>query len=131
MPKVEYSPKALEDLQYINDYIITNRGQNIAQRILKKITANIRRLEQYPVSGVELGKLIDVQTDYRYIFLEKNYVFYRIEYEKVQIVRMLNENQDYMKQLFGMGSDSDAYCGDDNQEDNWNITRGEVSVEID
>ncbi|MDQ0415620.1 plasmid stabilization system protein ParE [Mesobacillus stamsii] len=23
MPKVEYSPKALEDLQYINDYIMT------------------------------------------------------------------------------------------------------------
>jgi toxin ParE1/3/4 len=118
MPKVEYSPKALEDLQYINDYIITNWGQNIAQRILKKITANIRRLEQYPVSGVELGKLIDVQTDYRYIFLEKNYVFYRIEYEKVQIVRVLNENQDYMKQLFGMGSDSDVDYADDNQEDN-------------
>jgi plasmid stabilization system protein ParE len=115
MPKVEYSPKALEDLQYINDYIITNWGQNIAQKILKKITANIRRLEQYPVSGVELGKLIDVQTDYRYIFLEKNYVFYRIEYEKVQIVRVLNEHQDYMKQLFEIGSDFIANHGDDNQ----------------
>jgi hypothetical protein len=34
-------PKVLEDLQYINDYIITNWGQNIAQRILKKITANM------------------------------------------------------------------------------------------
>jgi toxin ParE1/3/4 len=118
MPKVEYSPKALEDLQYINDYIITNWGQDSAQKILKKITANIRRLEEYPVSGVELGKLIDVQTDYRYIFLEKNYVFYRIEYEKVQIVRVLNEQQDFMKQLFGMGSNSDAEYGDENQEDN-------------
>jgi toxin ParE1/3/4 len=118
MTKVEYSPKALEDLQYINDYIIANWGQNIAQRMLKKITANIRRLEQYPVSGVELGKLIDVQTDYRYIFLEQNYVFYRIEYDKVQIVRVLNEQQDYMKQLFGMGSDSDPDYGKDNLEDN-------------
>jgi toxin ParE1/3/4 len=118
MPKVEYSPKALEDLQYINDYIITNWGQDSAQKILKKITANIRRLEEYPVSGVELGKLIDVQTDYRYIFSEKNYAFYRIEYEKVQIVRVLNEQQDFMKQLFGMGSDSDEEYGDENQEDN-------------
>ncbi|MEQ6390332.1 type II toxin-antitoxin system RelE/ParE family toxin [Bacillaceae bacterium S4-13-58] len=118
MPKVEYSPKALEDLQYINDYIMTKWGQNIAQRILKKITANIRRLEQYPVSGVELGKLIDVQTDYRYIFLEKNYFFYRIENDKVQIVRVLNEHQNYIKQLFGKSSGSEADYGDDNQEDN-------------
>jgi toxin ParE1/3/4 len=103
---VEYSPKALEDLQHINDYIITNWGENIAKRILIKITSNIRRLEQYPLSGVELGKLISVQTDYRYMFLEKNYVFYRLEYDKVQIVRVINEHQDYMEQLFGVDSDS-------------------------
>jgi toxin ParE1/3/4 len=118
MLKVEYSPKALEDLRYINDYIITNWGENIAQKILKRITTNIRRLEQYPVSGVGLSKLVDVQTDYRYIFLEKNYVFYRIEFDKVQIVRVLNEHQYYMKQLFGMSSDSDADYGDNNQKDN-------------
>lgn len=49
MLKVVYSPKALEDLQYINDFIITNWGQDIALRVLKKITAQIRRLEQYPL----------------------------------------------------------------------------------
>lgn len=114
MSKVECSPKALEDLQYINDYIITNWGENIAKRILKKITSNIRSLEQYPVSRVELVKLIGVQTDYRYIFIEKNYVFYRFKNDKVQIIRVLNEHQDYMKQLFGIDSESDVNYGDDN-----------------
>lgn len=63
---------------------------------------------------MELGKLIGVQSDYRYIFTEKNYVFYRVEYDKVQIVRVLNEYQDYMKQLFVKESGLDV----DNEEDN-------------
>jgi toxin ParE1/3/4 len=114
MPKVEYSPKALEDLKNINDYIITNWGENVAKKVLKKVTSNVRRLEKYPLSGVELGKLIGVQTDYRYIFLEKNYVFYRLEDDKVQVVRVLNEQQDYMNQLFRKDTVSADY-EDDNQ----------------
>jgi len=106
MTKLEYSPMALEDLQHIRDYIITNWGENVAKRILKKITLNIRRLEEYPLLGVDFGKIIDVSTDYRYLFTEKNYVFYHLEFDKVKVVRVLNEQQDYMMQLFGVNTES-------------------------
>jgi toxin ParE1/3/4 len=105
MPTVEYSPKALLDLQQLNDYLSTNWGENTSRRILKKITSDIRRLELYSLSGVDLGKLIDVSTDYRYLFSEKNYIFYRLESDKIRIIRILNEHQDFMKQLFGISSD--------------------------
>lgn len=105
MPKLEYSPMALEDLQYIRDYIMANWGESIAKRILKKITADIRRLEIYPLSGVDLGKIIEVPTDYRYLYTEKNYIFYHLEVEKVRVVRILNEQQDYMQQLFGISTE--------------------------
>ncbi len=75
MPKVEYSPIALEDLQYIRDYVSDIWGEDVAKIILKKITSDISRLEQYPVSGVDLGKIIDAPTEYRCLFSEKNYVF--------------------------------------------------------
>ncbi|OPJ63824.1 type II toxin-antitoxin system RelE/ParE family toxin [Clostridium oryzae] len=107
MAKVEYSPMALEDLKDIRDYILSNFGDNVAKRILKKITSDIRRLEQYPVLGVDLGKIIDVPTEYRYIFSEKNYVFYHLEFDKIRIVRVLSEQQDYIKQLFGINSESE------------------------
>lgn len=107
MPKVEYSPAALEDLQFIRDYISSNWDENVAKRVLKKIISDIRRLEQYPASGVDLGKIIDVPTEYRYLFSEKNYIFYHLELDKVRIVRVLNERQEYMKQLFGVSSASD------------------------
>lgn len=115
MFRVEYSPKALEDLQQIHIYISTNWGENVAKRVLKKMTSNIKRLEQYPVSGVELGKLIDVPTDYRYIFSEKSYVFYRLEIDKIRVIRVINERQDYMKQLFDKSLDSDEDYGQDNE----------------
>lgn len=102
MVKLEYSPKALEDLQHIRDYIIANWGESIAKRILQKITADIRRLELYPLSGVDLGKIIEVPTDYRYLYTEKNYIFYHLEVDKVRVVRVLNEQQDYIQQLFGI-----------------------------
>ncbi|MDT8718596.1 type II toxin-antitoxin system RelE/ParE family toxin [Clostridium sp. 19966] len=107
MTKVEYSPMALEDLKNIRDYILTNFGDNTAKQVLKKITSDIRKLEQYPVLGVDLGNIIDVPTEYRYIFSEKNYIFYHLEFDKIRIVRVLNEKQDYIKQLFGIMTGSD------------------------
>ena len=102
MPKLEYSPMALNDMQHLRDYILANWGENVANRILKKMTSDIRRLEEHSLSGVDLGKIIDVPTDYRYLITEKNYVFYHLEVEKVRVVRVLNEQQDYMMQLFGV-----------------------------
>ncbi len=100
MGKVEYSPKALEDLQGIKAYIIENFGVDTAQKVLGKITASVRKLEEYPISGVMLGRMIDVPTDYMYIFIERNYAFYRTEGNIIKIIRILNERQDFMKILF-------------------------------
>ncbi|AET70369.1 plasmid stabilization system protein [Desulfosporosinus orientis DSM 765] len=41
MGKVEYSPKALEDLQKIKAYIIENFGVDAAQKALVKITGSV------------------------------------------------------------------------------------------
>jgi plasmid stabilization system protein ParE len=107
MLKVEYSPKALEDLQDLNIYIAENWGTDVSNKILKKIVSSVRNLELYPSSGASLGKIINVETDYRYIFIEKNYVFYRLESSKIKIVRILNEHQDYILQLFDISSDAE------------------------
>jgi len=102
MASIEYSFMALEDLQYISDYIIDNWGESVAKEKIEKITSSIRRLEAYPLLGADLGKMIDVPTDYRYLFTEKNYVFYRVGFDNIKIIRVLNEQQDYMMQLFGV-----------------------------
>jgi len=115
MKMVKYSPAALEDLQHMRDYLSENWGENVALKVLKKIMSDVRGLEQYPLSGVDLGKVIDVPTDYRYLFSEKNYVFYRIELDVIRIIRVINERQNYMQQLFGISIQSD----EDDQNNNY------------
>lgn len=100
MAKIRYSPAALDDLQEIYNYISSNWGENVAKRALKKMTTDIRSLEQFPLLGVALGETVNIPTDYRYLFSEKNYIFYRLEMDKIKIVRVLNEHQEYMKHLF-------------------------------
>lgn len=101
MGKVEYSPIALEDLKNLNNYLIDNWGESVGKRILKKITTDINKLEAFPLMGTNLAKAIDTPTDYRYLFTEKNYVFYHIEQDKVRIVRVLNQQQNFISHLFG------------------------------
>lgn len=107
MSRVEYSPQSLEDLKLLQEYISASWGENVSKKILTKITSDIRRLELFPVSGVDLAKIISITTDYRYLYSEKNYVFYRLELDRVLIVRVLNDRQDYLLQLFGANSTSD------------------------
>lgn len=106
MASIEYSFMALEDLQYISDYLMDNWGEFVAKEKIEKITSSIRRLEVYPLLGADLGKIIDVPTDYQYLFTEKNYVFYRVKFDNIKIIRVLNEQQDYMMQSFGVGKQS-------------------------
>lgn len=100
MSNIQYSPMALKDLQHLSEHISVNWGEDVAKSVLRKITSDIKRLKQFPLSGVDLGKVINVPTDYRYLFSEKNYVFYHQVFEQVRIVRVLNEQQDLMQHLF-------------------------------
>lgn len=106
MVNIEYSPQALEDLFLLSEYITNEWGEKIAKKILTKITGDIRGLEQFPLSGINLGRIIDVPTDYRFLFSEKNYIFYHVEFDKVRIVRIINEKQYYMQQVFGVKDNS-------------------------
>jgi plasmid stabilization system protein ParE len=102
MPKIQYSKAALKDLQELQNYIIDNWGKDNAAQIIRIITVKVKDLERHPGLGVNLGKMIDFPTDYRYLFIEKNYVFYHLEGDAVYIVRIANERQDFMRLLFGI-----------------------------
>lgn len=97
MFEVEYSPKALEDLFSIKDYVNAEFGDEVAHRVISKLTKDIRRLELFPLSGQMLSGIIEIPTDYFYLYSKKNYVFYRLEETRVKVVRILNEQQDYVQ----------------------------------
>lgn len=111
MFKVEYSPQALKDFQNIQKYIVDEFGAEVVKLTMQTMTKDIRRLEMFPTSGRMLSSIIEVSTDYYYLYSKKNYVFYRIEKEAVKIIRILNEKQDYVQILFGIQEFGDEFKG--------------------
>lgn len=98
-----YTPRAKNDLVNIKESVIEKfDDENLAITVLRKITTTIRQLVTFPYLGQELSGITGIYTEYRCLFCERNYVFYRIEEERVCIIRILNEKQDYMRILFGV-----------------------------
>ena len=90
-----YTPKARNDLLQIKESIIEKfDDEDLAKKILRKMTETVRQLITFPYLGQELSGITGIYTDYRCLFCEKNYVFYRIEADRVCVIRVLNERQD-------------------------------------
>ncbi len=100
MHKIEYSPEAIRDMLNIKNNVSLHCDDNIANDLIDKITDSIKNLGQYPFLGADLGKMLEIPTEYRYFYIEKNYIFYYIEKETVKIVRVINERQDFLRILF-------------------------------
>lgn len=116
MPKLIYTPKALGDLQGVKTYITEQFGPSKAKMGVKEITSAARQLEIFPDEGPSLEELIDYPTDYHYLVVKPNYVFYRIEGDTVRVIRILNEKQDFLRILFGISSiseEGEVYWGED------------------
>lgn len=98
-----YTPKAREDLFHIRETVLeTWNSEELAEKILRKITENARNLTVFPYMGAEVSSITGIKTEYRCLFCENNYIFYRVEMEQIRIIRILNERQDYLKILFGI-----------------------------
>ena len=91
----------------MKNYLAQQFGIDKAKKGVKGITSTVRQLEHFPEEGPRLGELIDYPTDYRYLVVKPNYVFYRIEGDTVRIIRILSERQDFLQILFGISSISE------------------------
>ena len=61
------------------------------------LTDAIRGLCDYEEKGPEVSKKFDVVSDYRYIFVSRNYVFYRIEDKYIRKINLYHEKEDIIK----------------------------------
>ena len=104
MAKIEYSPKALRDLEEIGDYIAVDlQNPTAALNTVSKIQSKINKLENYPYIGTLLSAVyggID-DDDYRFLVCLNYLAFYRVEGDIVHIDRILYGRRDYVSILFG------------------------------
>ena len=64
-------------------------------------------METFPEEDPCLEDLIEYPTDYHYLVVKPNYIFYRIDDDIVRIIRILNDKQDFLQILFGISSVSE------------------------
>lgn len=106
MPQLLYTPQALEDLQQIRTNLRSQFGAETAKKRMRHLTQTLRNLESFPKMGFRLEKEVLFPTDYFCLFIQPNYVFYRIDTDAIYIIRILNQRQDFMRILFSADKES-------------------------
>ncbi len=106
MKKIKYTPDAADKLRNLREMIAQQYGADKAKEIIRTITESIRGLADNEKKGSEVSKMFGIATDYRCLFVARNYVFYRIEDKYVRIINLYNEKEDFMWQLFGIETTS-------------------------
>lgn len=102
MKKIKYSPDAADKLRVIKQGISDLYGKSIASKILKIITKQIRKLEMNDKLGLSVESMFDIPSEYRYIYVMHNYIFYKVEHDYIRIINIYYEKEDFMWQLFGI-----------------------------
>lgn len=102
MNKLRITPAAASDLAEIKAYIsLELYNPQAAQRIVKSITHDLRHLQQNPHLGFSVSAKTARETDLRALLSGNYFLFYRVENEAVQVARILDGRQDYLRVLFG------------------------------
>ena len=102
--KIEYSQIVRRKLTTLNGTLIEEYGSKTAKNVISKITSAVRGLAEFPNKGEDLASLFDVDSDFKYIFVSHNYLFYYIDEDTIYITEMFNEREDFMYQLFDIPS---------------------------
>ncbi len=112
MKKLYYSAQYKRKLLEIKKYLDIRFGAAVRKKVFKTITDRLHQLQKYEESGVSLRAVYGIDSDYRYIFIAHNYVFYRVDDDSIKVLNIYNEREDYIRDLFGISSvseESEAY----------------------
>ena len=101
MIKVILSAAAKADLQDTRGYISSVLSNpSASKQTLKRITAQLHTLEQFPESGTPI-LIPGSPVAYRYLVCGNYMAFYHIRNEEVIVDRVLYGRRDYLSILFG------------------------------
>ena len=100
--RLKYRPAAIADIQGTCNYI-RDKLQNpkAAARLKAEILHNAALLKTHPYQGTPLkSRFEEINTEVRYLVVQKQMVFYEVNGEIVEIIRVLDGRTDYLAKLF-------------------------------
>lgn len=114
--KLIYSEVALYKRKAIKRSIKDKYGQEIADKVTKKISKSLAKLKIFPELGTSMKDRYHLDCDYYMLYVEQNYFIYRITEETIMILEVFNEKEDLIYHLFGIittSQESIDYWGDE------------------
>lgn len=99
--KIVYRPAAIEDIKSTAAYIENElKNPQAAERYKKRILYSVSLLKDNPNMGKFLSdNYPSVKSNYQYIIVNKQLVFYEIYDDIIEIVRVLDGRTDYLAHL--------------------------------
>ena len=89
----QLTTSAKEDLLQLNVYLINEFGVDQADKALLKIRKEIEQLLTYPLLGVVPRYRSLRLQGYRYLIVEKHYIFYKIQDLVITMIRIIHQKQ--------------------------------------
>ena len=99
--KIIYKKAAIDDLLNTENYIINQfHNDQAAKKLKNNIVDTISLLKNNPYLGPKMSDRFDIDTPFRYLIVSKQLVFYNVNEENIEIIRILDSRQDYLSLLF-------------------------------
>mgnify|MGYP004446343027 FL=1 len=99
--KVIYKKAAIDDLLNAENYIINQfHNDQAATKLKTNIVDTISLLKDNPYLVPKMSDRFNIDTPLRYLIVSKQIVFYDINEDNIEIIRILDSRQDYLSLLF-------------------------------
>ncbi len=106
MRTVEYSQIVRRKLKILKMRLSAEFGSEVARKAVKQITNAARGLGDFAEKGISVSSMYDIESNYRYLYVGHNYLFYWIEKDKIVIAEMFDDRENFMYKLFGISTTS-------------------------
>ena len=99
--RIIYKKSAIDDLLNTENYIINQfHNDQAATKLKTNIVDTISLLKDNPYLGPKMSDRFNIDTPLRYLIVSKQIVFYDINEDNIEIIRILDSRQDYLSLLF-------------------------------
>ena len=96
-----YRPAAIKDIERTADYIEHQlKNPSAAEKLKTSIVKKTTLIKENTEISMKLSDKFDIGSDYRFIIINKQIVFYEIHTQYIEIVRVLDGRTDYLTHLF-------------------------------
>jgi plasmid stabilization system protein ParE len=106
MKKIVYSPDYREKIEVIREWLDLRFGKIIRTKHLAEIRHRLVSLKEFPTQGMSVRAMFGVDSDYEFIYVSHNYIFYYQDEDVIYIVNIYDDREDFMYKLFGIRTTS-------------------------